>query len=148
MQSLQLYTIGYEDRNIGDFINRLQYFGIETLIDVREVPISRKPGFSKGKLRESLEIANIKYIHVKELGSPKDLRQKLYDDKDYDYFFEEYRNYLNTKVKTVEDLYGYAIVNEACCLMCMEREPIYCHRKIVAEKIKEVDGNGLKIKHI
>lgn len=148
MQPVSLFTIGYEDRNIAEFIVRLQRNGIETLIDVREIPISRKPGFSKSKLSKYLETANIKYIHIRELGSPKVLRQELDMDKDYNRFFDKFGKYLNTQIKVLKSLYREIITNETSCLMCMERDPSYCHRMLVAEKIKEVDGNGLKIAHI
>lgn len=148
MQPVSLFTIGYEDRNIDEFIARLRKNGVETLIDVRETPASRKPGFSKSKLSQYLETANIKYLHVKALGSPKELRQELEEEKDYDRFFDKYRKYLNTQIGVLKSLYRDTIVNESSCLMCLERDPHYCHRMVVAEKIKEVDGNGLKIKHI
>jgi uncharacterized protein (DUF488 family) len=148
MESIELYTIGYEDRQINDFIDRLQHFGIIFLIDVRENPVSRKKGFSKSKLKENLESRNITYLHLKELGSPKELREKLYKDNDYETFFNAYRDYLSLHSETAVSLYKDTISHYKSCLMCMEREPSYCHRKIVAEKIKEIDGNGLKIKHI
>lgn len=148
MQPISLFTIGYEGRNIRTFTEELIQHGIGLLIDVREIPLSRKPGFSKSKLRESLEKFNIRYIHTKELGSPENLRKKLYKDTNYNYFFEGYRGYLKTKIETVRNLYWDAIVHEVSCLMCMENDHSYCHRKIVAEKIKEIDNNGLIIKHL
>lgn len=115
---------------------------------MREVPASRKTGFSKNSLSEHLESAKIKYLHVKELGSPKTLRDKLKEDKDYDLFFAEYGKYLKTKLNLVKSLYRDVISHELSCIMCFEREPSQCHRKVVAEKIKEIDGNGLIITHI
>lgn len=148
MQPISLFTIGYENKKIEEFVDRLQQVGVSVVIDVREVPISRKPGFSKSRLREYLEQFNIKYIHTKELGSPKELRKKLYEDTNYEYFFNGYKEYLRTQIDTVVNLYWDTIVHEASCLMCMEEKPAYCHRKIVADKIKEIDGNGLIIKHL
>ncbi|MBI5286332.1 MAG: DUF488 domain-containing protein [Deltaproteobacteria bacterium] len=147
--SLSLFTIGYERRNINTFLEELIQHGISLLIDIREIPLSRKPGFSKSKLKEHLERFNIKYIHAKELGSPKNLRKKLCKDNNYDHFFEEYRAYLKTKIETVRNLYWDAIVHEVSCLMCIENEPSCCHRKIVAEKIKkEIDNFGLIVRHL
>lgn len=148
MENISLFTIGYENKSLEDFVGKLTQFGISTVIDVREIPLSRKRGFSKTKLREYLEQFDIKYIHFKELGSPKQLRKKLYADTDYDYFFDEYRNYLKTKIETVKSLYWETIIHEVSCLMCMEQEALFCHRKIVAEEIKEINGNGLLIKHL
>ncbi len=148
MEPISIYTTGYEDRDIKEFIERLCKNNINVLIDIRAVPASRKAGFSKNKLKEHLESANIKYMHVGELGSPKELREKLHKDNDYDRFFKKYRDYLATRMNTLVSLYEDVIANESSCLMCMERKPEHCHRKIVAEKIKDINGNGLKIIHI
>lgn len=147
MEQYSLYTIGYEGKNIYSFINHLKQAGISTLVDIREIPISRKKGFSKTILSEHLKENNIGYIHLKKLGSPKSLRKKVFEDNDYDYFFKEYSKYLKTQLDIIEELHQ-TILSETCCLMCFEKEAEYCHRKIVAEEIKIRDGNGLKINHI
>lgn len=145
---VSLFTAGYEDRDITEFIERLQKYGVRVLVDVRAIPASRKSGFSKRKLEEHLGSVGIQYMHAKELGSPKELRDKLRQDNDYDYFFTEYSTYLDSQEDTVKDLYEEIVTRKASCIMCMERLPTKCHRKIVAEKIKKIDGNGLKIVHI
>lgn len=148
MEPKTIYTIGYEERTIDEFLGRLKRNGITILIDVREIPYSRKRDFSKSRISEHLESAGIKYIHVGKLGSPKPLREKLHRDKDYDSFFDGYRGYLETLNDDVEELYEEVIAHEVSCLMCMERDPFQCHRMVVAKKIKELDGNGLVITHI
>lgn len=148
IEPISLFTVGYEDRDIKEFINRLQKKKIQTLIDVREIPASRKSGFSKNQLSEHLEEVGIKYIHVKELGSPKILREKLHENNDYYFFFKKYSAYIQTKLDVVKKLYADIIMHETSCIMCFERDPFQCHRKIVAEKVKEIDGNGLIITHI
>lgn len=148
IEPISLFTAGYEKRDIKGFVKSLQQKKINTLIDVREIPASRKPGFSKTPLSEHLEEAGIKYIHIKELGSPKFLREKLHENNDYEYFFKKYSAYIQTKVDVLKKLYKDVILHETCCIMCFERDHFQCHRKIVAEKIKEIDGNGLMIIHI
>ncbi len=147
MEQYSLYTIGYEGKSIDGFISHLKQSGISTLVDVREIPISRKKGFSKTILSQHLKEHNIEYLHFKELGSPRELRKKVYVDNDYEYFFKEYSKYVKTRLNIIEKLYGI-ITSEICCLMCFEKEPQYCHRSIVAEEIKNRDGNGLKINHL
>ena len=105
-------------------------------MDVREIPASRKSGFSKNQLSGHLEEVGIKYIHVKELGSPKILREKLHENNDYDFFFKKYSAYIQTKLDVVKNLYADIIMHETSCIMCFERDPFQCHRKIVAEKSK------------
>jgi len=144
---MRLYTIGYQDRNLDDFICELKSFGISVLIDVREIPVSRKKGFSKTSLYQYLEENDIQYIHLKDLGSPKSLREKLRSDGDYSYFFNEYQKYIKSQAVLIEDLYQM-VSDNICCLMCYEKIPKTCHRSIVANEVTKIDSNGLRIVHI
>ena len=143
----KLFTVGYQGTEIDSFIAHIKKHAINCLIDVREVPLSRKPGFSKASLVGHLESNDIRYIHLKELGSPKILREKLKIDNDYETFFLRMEEHLADKQDAIENAYSYA-TNNTCCLMCYEHLADNCHRKVVADKIKEWDGNGLKIRHI
>jgi uncharacterized protein (DUF488 family) len=147
MDACELLTIGYEGLEIDEFVNRMKRFHISRLIDVREIPISRKPGFSKTSLKERLQQENIEYVHVKALGSPREIRKKLKVDQDYDYFFDAYKKYLSENMEVIREVYRF-INNGVNCIMCFERFPEKCHRSIVANKIKDYESNGLKIKHI
>jgi uncharacterized protein (DUF488 family) len=86
-------------------------------------------------------------LHFKELGSPKPVRDRLKATKDYKVFFDKMDEYLSTKMEVIEEAYNY-ISSRNCCLMCFEKAAAYCHRRIVAQKIKDRDGNGLQIKNI
>lgn len=142
-----IYTMGYESRNLDVFVDRLKDFGISTLVDVREVPISRKKGFSKTPLSQYLKEYDIEYVHLKKLGSPKNLREKVRCDGDYDHFFREYSKHIKLQMRIIEELYQI-VLDKICCIMCYEKLPENCHRSIVAEEIKKFDGNGLVVKHI
>ncbi len=100
-----IYTIGYEGKTVSNFIDILQKHGIKLLVDVRELPLSRKNGFSKTKLKEALNKVGIEYVSFKELGAPKDLRHEL---KDKNIKFEEfkrlYMNYLNNHLDAIKRL--------------------------------------------
>jgi len=147
MNTYELLTIGYEGRAIDEFVDRLKQFNVSRLIDVREIPLSRKPGFSKTALHERLENENIEYVHIKALGSPSPIRNKLKSDWDYNYFFKAYREYLSQNMEVIKNVLQF-ISDGINCIMCFERFPEKCHRSIVAEKIQEHDRNGLLIKHI
>jgi len=69
------YTIGYEGAEIGDFVATLLHFEIDTLIDIRDVPLSRKRGFAKSALAEILRANSVEYVHLKGLGDPKEGRE-------------------------------------------------------------------------
>jgi uncharacterized protein (DUF488 family) len=143
----QLFTAGYEGTTINTFIAALQTNNVDCVLDVRAVAFSRKPGFSKTALSRNLESANIRYVHLPDLGTPKPVREKLKSTGDYDDFFETMDAHLECEPDAIEDAYKF--VNEnTCCIMCFEHLAEECHRKVVANKIKIRDGNGLQIKHI
>src|SRR4051812_21330935 len=66
----KLYTIGYEDVTLERFVSALKDAGVELLIDVRAVPLSRKPGFSKNRLAARLAEEDIEYLGLRGLGTP------------------------------------------------------------------------------
>lgn len=148
LQGISLYTIGYEGRDLEEFTIRLNDFGVETIVDVRDIPLSRKKGFSRSPLSQYLQGAGIEYVHLKQLGSPKELRKKVKEDGDYKYFHKEYSNYIQSQYDTVETLYKIVVSSANTCIMCYERDPYICHRLVVAEEIRKRDGNGLVVQHI
>ena len=143
----ELFTAGYEGLDISSFIDNLKSHSINCLLDVREIPLSRKPGFSKSALAEKLQENRISYIHFKKLGSPKSIRDRLKADKNFEVFFEAMDEYLTTQGDSIEQTYQY-VISHTCCIMCFEHKAEQCHRKIVAKKIKERDGNGLRVENI
>jgi uncharacterized protein (DUF488 family) len=145
---LNVYTAGYEDRGIDEFITRLKSKKVNIVVDVREVPASRRAGFSKKVLMYRLKEEGFKYVHLKELGSPKSLREKVRKDGDFSKFFEEYRKYVASQMSVLRKLYRDIVSKETTCIMCFERLHYHCHRTIVAEIMKEMDDNGLLVTHI
>ena len=71
MSAMPLFTIGYEGATQGDVIGRLRAAGVQTLVDVRAVAASRRAGFSKTILGNSLRAEGIDYLHLRALGTPK-----------------------------------------------------------------------------
>src|SRR3989304_1954407 len=88
-----IHTIGYAGHSPDSFAERLQRLHIDTLIDVRYSPISRRRGFSKSALARKLEEHGIGYVHLKDLGAPKALRELLAGMRDYALFFSQYRHH-------------------------------------------------------
>ena len=145
--SKALYTIGYEGINIDSFIANLRDNNIECVIDVRALPLSRKPGFSKTQLSKKLQSLDIQYIHLGKLGTPKKIREELKASQNYTAFFKKMNVYLSNKQDAIDIAHDHTM-NRTCCLMCFEKHVEQCHRKLIAEKIKATNGNGLLIKHI
>ena len=142
-----LFTIGYEGKSIDEFKQVLLDNDIGLLLDVRESGRSRKPYFSNGKLREQVTSAGLGYAHMRALGSPREIRNRLYDTLDYETFFKDYRNYLKTLNGDLSKVAG-VVYSKRVCLMCYEADAKKCHRNILAEEIKKIGGNGLEITHL
>ena len=132
----KMYTLGYSGYDIEGFVCKLLANDIECLIDVREIPISRKKGFAKNALMERLAESGIEYRHHKALGSPKDLRHKVREDRDYSTFFSGVRKHLlkPTGVDAVRETIHTAREMRSC-LMCFCPEWENCHRSCVVESI-------------
>lgn len=145
---MEIYTIGYEGLNQKAFLAWLQRYKINVIADVRQLPLSRKKGFSKNSLNESLAKNNIEYISYRELGTSKEMRSKLLSTGDYKKFFKEYKNKICDKTEQINELYEIVNSGKKIALLCFEHDAHKCHRKIIADEITKIDENGLKIKHI
>jgi uncharacterized protein (DUF488 family) len=140
----KLCTIGYEGANLSDFIETLKLLKVDVLLDVRELPISRRKGFSKNALKEALSGAGISYHHEKLLGSPKSIRHELRETWDYQHFFREFDKHLSKQASLVEQLAEE--LSGHIALLCFERNHKECHRTPVAEKLAEI--SGIELRHI
>ena len=132
---MSLKTIGYEGARIDDFIATLKLASVDIVLDVRELPISRRKGFSKSALQAHLSEAGIEYVHLKGLGDPKAGRDAARSGD-----WATFRAIYGRQIKTPEarsDLERAAGLARAkvVCLLCYERSHDLCHRKIVADKL-------------
>jgi uncharacterized protein (DUF488 family) len=136
--AISVLTAGYEGYDITRFIKLLTYNEVNVLVDVREIPLSRKKGFSKSALGEAVSANEIKYEHYKELGSPKPIRDKLHIDSDYPSFFKSYKQHLDKQKGTMKIISEEINENrdKRFCFLCFERDPKTCHRSVVASEIK------------
>jgi hypothetical protein len=133
-----VFTIGYEGASIESYINKLILNNIEILVDVRNNPVSMKNGFSKKQLYTILRNFNIIYMHLPKLGIPSLLRKEYLTKKSKDYsgLFDVYKKeILNKASEDLELLKDIVSSNKRIVLTCFEKDPEYCHRKIIAEKI-------------
>jgi uncharacterized protein (DUF488 family) len=141
-----LHTIGYEGSSIGAFIATLEAVGIDLLIDVRDVPISRKPGFSKSALASWLATCGTDYLHLKGLGDPKSGRAAAREGR-YDDFRRIFAAHLQTDVAQMDLIRGVdAASGKMACLLCFERDHKHCHRYMVAEEM--VRRGGFRLVHL
>jgi uncharacterized protein (DUF488 family) len=129
----QLFTIGYEGADLEDFIAVLKEAGTDVLLDVRELPMSRRRGFSKNALKAALAEVGIDYRHEKQLGSPKDVRHRLREDWDYQRFFQDFNKHLKKQAALLDQLTEE--LTGSVTLMCYERDHTTCHRDSVVNQL-------------
>jgi uncharacterized protein (DUF488 family) len=138
-----LFTIGYEGADPERFLGALKDAGVEVLADVRAVALSRKRGFSKNALKNSLEEQGIGYRHYIELGTPKPGRdaaragdaatmRRIYCDEVL----------VTEPAREAFDNLAELAKSRPVCLLCFERDPAHCHRRILAERLA---GLGLTV---
>ena len=130
-----LFTIGYEGATLQAVLDTLRAAGIERLVDVRALPLSRKPGFSKRTLAASLEEAGIAYTHLRPLGTPKPGRDaaRRGDRATLERIYETHLATTEAQLALVEaaNLAGAS----RSCLLCFEADPTCCHRTLVGEAL-------------
>ncbi len=134
----KLFTIGYEGAALNDFMRALKTAKIDVLLGVRELPISRRKGFSKTALGDALTDVGIAYRHEKQLGSPKTIQHRLREDGNYSRFFHEFDRHLTEQWVLLETLAEELKGNVA--LMCYEKDHKECHRRSVADALAELLG--------
>jgi uncharacterized protein (DUF488 family) len=134
---MTIYTIGYEGVTMAEFIATLQGAGVRRVIDVRALPLSRRPGFSKSPLKASLQEAGIEYVHLKALGTPKRGRDAA-KKGDVATLTAVYDAQLELPEAQAQAAQMLALADEMpSALVCYEREPCHCHRTLLLHAVGE-----------
>ena len=128
---MRIFTIGYEGATMSEFIAALKTAGVERVIDVRALPLSRRPGFSKSPLRAALEEGGLEYQHLKALGTPAEGRTAARAGR-----HEELERIYAGQLELPEAMAQAAQMLELAqekpsALLCMERDPAHCHRTLL-----------------
>jgi uncharacterized protein (DUF488 family) len=132
---MRIFTIGYEGTTMDEFLAALQAAGVERLIDVRALPLSRRPGFSKSPLRAALEEAGIEYVHLKALGTPAEGRSAARAGR-HEQLKRIYSGQLELPEAIVQAAQMIVLAEEKpSALLCFEREPAHCHRTLLLEAV-------------
>jgi len=138
MTSYPLATIGYESAPQAKVIDTLKAAGVQVLIDVRAVAASRRAGFSKGLLSASLEDAGIEYVHLRELGTPKEGRMAARKGRTAE-MREIFEAHLEEPKAQLQLAQAIEIAKgRKAALLCYEADHRGCHRSIVVERMQGV----------
>jgi len=128
---MRIFTIGYEGATMGEFLAALQSAGVERLIDVRAVPNSRRPGFSKTPLKNALAEIGVDYVHLRALGTPAAGREAARAGR-RDELERIYAGQLETPEALAEGAMMLDLAREKpSALLCYERDPACCHRTLL-----------------
>lgn len=138
---MKIFTIGYEATTMDEFIAALKKAGVERVIDVRAVPLSRRPGFSKNILAASLKDAGIDYVGLKALGTPKAGRDaaKKGDVATLEAVYETQLGLPEAQVQAAQ--MRELAAEKPSALLCFERNPEHCHRTLLLE----AEGEGAEV---
>ena len=146
MTGRTLYTIGYEKTLLKDVISTLAAARVPTLIDVRDRPISRRPGFSKRQLAAAIEEAGMRYVHLQALGTPPEGRLAG-RRREWDRFWGIVEEKLaRPEAELALQEAGEIAKAAPSCLLCYEADWQICHRRRVAEILAQ--RHGFVVSHL
>lgn len=129
-----LYVAGYRGRDLDAFVRLVNRLGVVQVVDVREHPTSRRPGFGKTSLTRALGVAGIAYVHVPEADDPH-----RHDDVTLDERRARYRAHLDAHPEVVEKL-GALVRDKTSLLLGFERDAAESHRALLAERVAAREG--------
>jgi uncharacterized protein (DUF488 family) len=136
MQIPTLFTIGYAGRTPEELIADLREAGVDRVVDVRELPLSRRRGFSKSSLADTLDRAGIHYDHVRALGNPKPFRDQ-YKSGDTAGGAGAFRRHLHNGSYSALVELADSLAGSRTCLLCVEGDHDVCHRAVIAGAVAE-----------
>jgi uncharacterized protein (DUF488 family) len=132
---MRIYTIGYEGSTVAELLAALEQAGVERVIDVRAVPNSRRPGFSKNLLRNALAEVGIAYVHLRALGTPAEGRAAARAGR-MDELERIYAGQLELPEAIAQGAEMLELAKEKpSALLCYEREPRGCHRTLLLRSL-------------
>ncbi|HEX8026831.1 MAG TPA: DUF488 domain-containing protein [Vicinamibacterales bacterium] len=138
---MKIFTIGYEGTTMEAFLATLKAAGVDQVIDVRALPLSRRPGFSKNTLAATLADNGIGYVHLKALGTPKPGRDAA-KKGDWRTMERVYAGQLHlpeaqAQAARLRDL----AAERASAVLCFEHDPKHCHRTMLLRE----EGAGFEV---
>ncbi len=132
---MEIFTIGYEGATQAELIAALKAASVELLADVRAVPLSRRPGFSKNILANGLREAGIDYVGLKALGTPPEGREAARRGN-HAKLAEVYAGQLELPEAMMQAAQLKELAKERpTALLCFERDPHGCHRSLLSGAI-------------
>lgn len=145
---MKLFTIGFTKKTAQRFFETIRESGVKRVFDVRLNNVSQLAGFAKKNdlswfLRE---LCGVEYVHLPILAPTREMLDD-YKKRDGDWAAYETRFLDLMRQRRIEEKVPQEVVADGC-LLCSEDKPHYCHRRLVAEYLKERWGNTVDISHL
>ena len=145
---MKIFTIGFTKKSAETFFTRLQKSGAKRLVDVRLNNVSQLAGFAK---RDDLryftkQLCGIEYLHLTALAPTANILDPYKKAKNGDWNLYESQFLDLMKARRIEETISPEMIDGGC-LLCSEEKPHHCHRRLVAEYLKEKWGD-VEIEHI
>ncbi|MEI9811329.1 MAG: DUF488 domain-containing protein [Acidobacteriota bacterium] len=137
------FTIGYSGRKTEDILEALKRHGVQTLVDIRQNPVSMyRPELSKGNLSKMLQENDLRYEHIPDLGVPRDIRAKAIETGSRDVIWSWY----DANLIGLLNLHGFLNSFEhPVAFMCTEIDPHECHRHRLSLALEAMGLNGFDL---
>ncbi|HEV8132494.1 MAG TPA: DUF488 domain-containing protein [Acidobacteriota bacterium] len=144
-EDADFFTFGYTGRKTDELLNLLVEHGIRTLLDIRQNAISMyRPDLSKKNLQQAVEALGMAYVHMPELGVPRDIRAKAIESGSREVIWEWYDEYVAQPY--LANLHRFLnSVEHPAALMCAELDPIECHRHRLFTALEELGLSGFEL---
>ena len=127
-EGADFYTLGYEGRSLDELVAMLKSAGVEAIVDIRHTPLSMyRPELSKVNFQRHMEAEGFHYLHVPELGVPKDIRAKAVVAGTRDPIWQWYDDCVVEKF-FARNLHWFLNLGHPVAMMCVEADPTECHR--------------------
>lgn len=143
----KVYTLGYEGASIDHFLDAVMRRGLQTVIDVRHNPVSRRYGFHKATLARLCSNVGLRYEHYPELGIPPEARQRAALTRNgHHTLFQSYERDTLTREASAIEAVGRTMEASASVLLCTEADPDSCHRSRLGAAVAR--GTNLAVEHL
>ncbi|MGE0406771.1 MAG: DUF488 family protein [Candidatus Korobacteraceae bacterium] len=146
LESADFFTLGYAGRKTAEIIEALKKHFVRTLVDIRQNPVSMyRPELSKANLSRLLYENGIAYVHLPQLGVPRDIRAKAIESGTRDVIWDWYDEHV------IADFLGRNLhfflngFEHPLALMCTEIDPQECHRHRLSLALEQLGMRGFDL---
>ena len=144
-EAAEFFTLGYTGRKLDDLMASLLAAGVRTLIDIRQNPVSMyRPELSRTNLQKTVESKGMQYVHLPELGVPRDVRARAIQSGTRKVIWEWYDEHVAEPY--LDNLHHFLnSVEHPVAMMCVEIDPTECHRHRLAVALERRGLRGFDL---